>query len=63
MGATGEAGRMDEEAGHPSSRWLPALVLLALAALLLGGWLLFPRLSAYMHRQDCIASGHVNCGD
>ena len=54
---------MDDEAGQRAPRWLPAAVLLALAALLLGSWLLFPRLAAYMHRQDCIASGHVNCGD
>lgn len=46
-----------------ASQWLPALVLLALAAALFGAWMLFPRFMAYMQRQDCVASGHVNCGD
>lgn len=45
----------------PPSQAGVALVLLALAALLAAGWFLFPRFSAYMARQDCIASGHVNC--
>ena len=45
------------------SQWLPGLVLLALAAALFSGWMLFPRFLAYMQRQDCVASGHVNCGD
>ncbi len=45
------------------STWLPALVLVVLAAGLFAGWLLFPRLLAYMQRQDCVASGHTNCGD
>ncbi|MDA8248078.1 MAG: hypothetical protein M0Z28_02780 [Rhodospirillales bacterium] len=48
---------------RPVVGWLPALVLLALVALGLAGWRLFPLFAAYMERQDCIASGHVNCGD
>lgn len=55
--------RMKNELRNSAARWLPAVVLLALTALLIGGWLLFPRLAAYMHRQDCIAGGHMNCGD
>ena len=53
---------MEEEPRNGPSGLGPALVLLALAALLLGGWWLFPRFSAYMARQDCVASGHVTCG-
>jgi apolipoprotein N-acyltransferase len=41
---------------------LPTLVLVVLVALLAGGYFLFPRVAAYMSRQDCIATGHVNCG-
>ncbi len=53
---------MDDDAPGLLARALPALVLLALVALLLAGWWLFPRFSAYMMRQNCVASGHVNCG-
>jgi hypothetical protein len=53
---------MDEEDRRGSVRWLPGLVLLALVVLLMLGWVLFPRFAAYMQRQDCIASGRVNCG-
>jgi hypothetical protein len=35
--------------------------LAAVLGVLIAGWLLFPRFHAYMARQDCIASGHVNC--
>jgi len=41
---------------------LPALVLGVLVLLIAGGVWLFPRVAAYMARQDCIATGHVNCG-
>lgn len=44
-------------------RLLPALVLGALVLVILAGVWLFPRVAAYMSRQDCIASGHVNCGE
>jgi hypothetical protein len=44
------------------ARLLPVLVLLGLVALLALGWFAFPRFLAYMQRQDCIASGRVNCG-
>ncbi len=45
----------------PATRYLPALTLLLLVLLLVGGWLLFPRMQAYMVEQDCIASGRTNC--
>ncbi len=54
---------MENEPRNSAARWLPAVVLLVLAALWVGGWLLFPRLAVYMRRQDCIAAGHMNCGD
>jgi len=37
-----------------------AAFVLLLAALVLGVWA-FPRVYAYMTREDCIASGHTNC--
>jgi hypothetical protein len=51
---------MASEPPEPS-RWLPPVVLAAIVLLLLAGWFLFPRFQAYMARQDCIASGHINC--
>jgi hypothetical protein len=44
-----------------ASRYLPAITLILLVLLLVGGWLLFPKLQAYMAEQDCIASGRTNC--
>ena len=44
------------------TNWLPMLVLALLVLSLAGGVWLFPRVAAYMARQDCIATGHVNCG-
>jgi len=55
-------GGMDPERRRLAAHWLPLAVLLAVAVVGLGGWLLFPRLAAYMQRQDCIATGHLNCG-
>jgi Tfp pilus assembly protein PilN len=36
--------------------------LVALLLLLLGGWLVFPRLQNEIAWQDCVASGRMNCG-
>jgi hypothetical protein len=44
-----------------ATRYLPALTLVLLVILLVGGWLLFPKVQAYMAEQDCIASGRTNC--
>jgi len=41
---------------------LAPLVLAALLLLALAGWLLFPTLQHAVSYQDCIASGHNNCG-
>ena len=49
------------EPEHRPGAWLPLLVLVGLALLALAGWKLFPLFSGYMSRQDCIASGHMNC--
>jgi len=46
---------------HRPAAWVPLLVLLAAAAFGVAVWLLFPRVMTFMQRQDCIASGHVNC--
>jgi hypothetical protein len=45
----------------PATSYLPALTLVLLLLLLVAGWLLFPRVQAYMSEQDCIASGRTNC--
>ena len=37
------------------------LALAVIVVLLVGGWLLFPRLHAEMMWQDCVASGRTNC--
>ena len=37
------------------------LVLALVVLLLVGGWLLFPRLHREMMWQDCVASGRTNC--
>ncbi len=37
------------------------VALLAVAMLLVGGWLLFPRFHQEMMWQDCVASGRTNC--
>lgn len=46
----------------PPSRLLPLVVLLGVVALGLLGWWLFPLLQGWVASQDCIASGHTNCG-
>jgi hypothetical protein len=37
------------------------IVLVVVAAIILGGWLAFPSINHYMQNQNCIASGHTNC--
>ncbi|GAB0113814.1 hypothetical protein [Acidisoma sp. C75] len=37
------------------------ILLVAIALVMVGGWLLFPTLTHFMQRQDCIATGRVNC--
>jgi hypothetical protein len=41
---------------------LPVLLLALLAAAMLGGLWLFPRLQAYIAHEDCIAVGRTDCG-
>lgn len=41
---------------------VPALVLAAVLLAGLAGWWLFPLALHALSYQDCIASGHVNCG-
>jgi hypothetical protein len=53
---------MPDDTPPPGGNLLPALVLAVLALLLVGGWWVFPKVWAYMGQQDCIASGHLNCG-
>lgn len=45
---------------HATS-YLPIITLILLVILLVGGWLLFPKVQAYMAEQDCIATGRTNC--
>ena len=48
---------------RPRRRWdfVGIAALLVVALLLVGGWLLFPRLHSEMMWQDCVASGRTNC--
>lgn len=48
---------------HHGGNLVPTLILAGLVLAILAGVWVFPRVSAYMARQDCIGSGHVNCGD
>ena len=57
-----DSGRERAAVAEPApSRWVPALVLLAVLMLCLAGWWWFPALQGWMATQDCIASGHTNC--
>lgn len=42
--------------------FLPVIVLAAVLGAIGLGVLLFPYALDYVHRQDCIASGRVDCG-
>ena len=41
---------------------LPLIVLAVILIVVLAGWLVFPTIQRTISNQDCIASGHVNCG-
>lgn len=41
------------------SELVALLTLIAIAAVLLAGWLLFPRLLAWMQFNDCMAAGYT----
>jgi hypothetical protein len=68
-------GDIGVEAGRPNRRrrtmpdanrrrfdLLPVIVLVAVLGVIGLGVLLFPYALDYVHRQDCIASGRVDCG-
>lgn len=38
------------------------IVLVIVALVLLGGWFAFPAITHFMQRQDCVATGNMNCG-
>ncbi|GAN77613.1 hypothetical protein Asru_0395_02 [Acidisphaera rubrifaciens HS-AP3] len=42
--------------------WVPLIVLTLIAALLAGGYFVYPRFFALIHRTDCIATGRTDCG-
>jgi len=50
-------------AGRRPRDVLPILVLAAIVLVALAVWWLFPRVLRAVSYQDCIASGHVNCGN
>jgi hypothetical protein len=37
------------------------VVLVVLAAVMVGGWFAFPSVMHFMQRQDCVAVGRTNC--
>ena len=41
---------------------VPVLVLAVILAAGLAAWWAFPRVQHALSNQDCVASGHVNCG-
>lgn len=41
---------------------MPVVVLAAIILIALAGWLIFPAVQRSLFNQDCVASGHVNCG-
>ena len=54
---------MSDKNERPLDGWvLPAITMAVVLAVLLAGWLLFPRVQVYLGRQDCIATGRTNCG-
>jgi hypothetical protein len=46
---------------RPPSSLLPALALALLIAVMAGAWFGFPYFQAWMNRNDCVATGRVNC--
>ena len=46
---------------RPYSSFLPAVALVLLIAVMLGSWWGFPYFQAWMNRNDCVATGRVNC--
>lgn len=51
----------DPEPETRAAKLFPAVTLVLLLVVLVGGWLLFPVVQNYMAEQDCIASGRTNC--
>jgi multidrug resistance efflux pump len=41
---------------------VPMAVLVAILVVGLAAWWAFPRVQRALSNQDCVASGHVNCG-
>ena len=54
---------MDDERGRKRS-WdpVPVIVIAVVLLVALAGWWLFPTIERAISNQDCVASGHVNCG-
>lgn len=49
------------EQGSGGSRMLPLAALAIVLVLLVGGFLLFPRLQRVIGFQDCVATGRTDC--
>ncbi len=54
---------MIDPSQNPPRRFdiLPLVLLVAMAALFVAAWWLFPLLQHYVYWQDCAASGRTNC--
>ncbi|WP_428391137.1 hypothetical protein [Lichenicoccus sp.] len=54
---------MDQPDRPPPKRdYLGLIVLAALLGLIALGIAIFPRIERMIAYQDCVASGHINCG-
>ncbi len=51
----------DRDRTQRSANLFAIITLIAVLAIALGGWWLFPKLQAYLAFQDCVASGRTNC--
>jgi flagellar biogenesis protein FliO len=52
---------MADDRHQQNSNFLAGVAFALLLALIIAGVWLFPRIYAFMNRQDCIASGRTNC--
>ena len=52
---------VDQQTDQGKGRLLPLAAFAIVLALLVGGFLLFPRLQRMIGFQDCVATGRTDC--